>query len=60
MLNCSNDKYVPRETGEELFAAAREPKDIRWFECAPPISHAPPVGETSSLIKKWLKRFLAK
>jgi fermentation-respiration switch protein FrsA (DUF1100 family) len=32
-VNATRDERVPRESTEILFAAAREPKQIEWFEC---------------------------
>jgi cephalosporin-C deacetylase-like acetyl esterase len=53
MINCSNDKYVPKKTAETLFAAARSPKYIQWFTCDGDVAHIPPVAKTQSLVKKW-------
>ncbi len=54
MINCKNDKYVPKETAEELFDSAKEPKTIEWFTCMGEIAHIPPLDKTMILIKKWL------
>ncbi|MFH1538764.1 MAG: acetylxylan esterase [bacterium] len=59
MINCENDKFVPKATGEAMFAAAGEPKEIRWYTCAGDIAHFPPIGESMSLMKKWFRKFLA-
>ena len=56
MINCENDKYVPKATGETLFEAAAKPKYIEWFTCDGDIAHIPPAGELLSLIKKWYKK----
>lgn len=59
MLNCSNDKYVPKPTAEQLFAAAYEPKQIQWFTCQGDIAHIPPMDKVNSLVKSWFSRTLA-
>jgi dienelactone hydrolase len=33
MINAANDEIVPRVATEALFAAAREPKRIIWYDC---------------------------
>jgi fermentation-respiration switch protein FrsA (DUF1100 family) len=33
MLNASHDQIVPRAATEALFEAAREPKNIIWYDC---------------------------
>jgi cephalosporin-C deacetylase-like acetyl esterase len=60
MINCENDKYVPKKTGEALYAAAGDPKEIKWFTCAGDIAHVPPIDKTIALTKKWFDRYLVK
>jgi uncharacterized protein len=60
MVNCSNDKYVPKENAEELYDAAKDPKKIEWYTCDGDIAHIPPMDKTLSLIKKWFKKTLGK
>lgn len=59
MLNCSNDKYVPKPTAEQLFNAASEPKQIQWFACQGDIAHIPPMDKVNALVKSWFSRTLA-
>jgi len=60
MINCSNDKFVPKETAEELYAAARDPKKIEWYTCDGDIAHVPPVDKTLVQIRDWFKQTLGK
>jgi cephalosporin-C deacetylase-like acetyl esterase len=58
MLNCENDRFVPKPTGEALFSAANEPKNIKWFTCDGDIAHIPPMDKALDLTKKWFKKYL--
>jgi len=58
MINCENDKYVPKAAGEALFEAAGEPKNIKWYTCSGDIAHLPPMAEVLKYEKKWFDRFL--
>lgn len=58
MINCENDRFVPKPTGEALFNAAQEPKSIKWFTCDGDIAHIPPMDKVMDLAKKWYKKYL--
>ena len=58
MLNCENDRYVPKPTAEALFSAANEPKSIKWFTCDGDIAHIPPMDKALDISKKWFKKYL--
>lgn len=54
MLNCLNDKYVPKANAEELYSAAKDPKEIQWFTCPGDIGHIPPIDKITVIVRKWL------
>jgi cephalosporin-C deacetylase-like acetyl esterase len=54
MLNGRQDDVVPPPTTEELFAAAREPKEIRWYDSG----HNLPVLQAVTVSLQWLKEKL--
>ena len=58
MISCENDKLVPKKGGEELFAAAGEPKEIKWFTCGGDVAHVPPIDKTTVLAKSWFDKYL--
>ena len=58
MINCENDHYVPKKTGEALYQMAGDPKEIKWFTCAGDVAHVPPIDKSTSLLKKWYDKNL--
>jgi predicted esterase len=50
----SDDFHVPRERAEEFFAAAKEPKELRWFEAGHSLNE-----EATQDRMKWLTNTLS-
>ena len=54
MLNGKNDQIVPPECGRALYDAAREPKEIVWFEGGASGGHIPPLVLTIQQLRGFL------
>lgn len=54
MLSASRDELIPKEATDALFAAAQQPKEIKWY----PSGHILPpmalIGETRAFFQKYL------
>lgn len=60
MLSCENDTLVPKTSGEKLYAAAGDPKEIKWYTCMGAVAHVPPIDKATVMIKKWFDNTLKK
>ena len=49
----TDDFHVPKERAEEFFAAAKEPKEIKWYEAQHGLNEAATEDR-----KAWLKQYL--
>jgi predicted esterase len=49
----TDDPHVPKERAEEFFAAAKEPKEMKWYEAGHGLN-----GKATSERKAWLKKML--
>lgn len=60
MINCSNDKFVPKPTAEALYAEARDPKKIEWYTCPGDAAHIPPMDKVLGKARTFFKQTLGK
>jgi predicted esterase len=49
----TNDPHVPKERAEEFFAAAKKPKEVKWYEAGHGLNQEATVDR-----KAWLKERL--
>jgi len=56
-INGAQDVIVPNEATNELFAAAKEPKEIKWY---PESGHVVDPGKVAKDSLKWFKEYLEK
>jgi len=53
-VNASRDETIPRESAEALHEAARDPKEVLWFDC----THSELPGAALKAMWRFLKRHL--